>query len=232
MKKTIEHIKTNIKMLSNLNLFVSTKEDRKKENARKLFHVVGGLFLPFFVLLLPQKICILLNIVVLIPLLIIDYNNWILFFNKIPKGNLITQLLRDYECVKGKLTGLSWLLIGTLIVITVFNKYIVSLSIAILIIGDASAALIGKNFGRIKICGKKTLEGTLSFIISGCLVYVCFYNFIFPANIIFNTYFVLFSIIVSAIVELFSKNINIDDNFALPLSFCLSYKIFSMFLIG
>lgn len=225
-EQIIKHIVA-LKELSILsgNIFVSTKEERIKENKRKFFHILGGMILPFAMIYIPQKICIILNIIVLIPLLIADYNNWLLLFNKIPKGNIITQLLREHEIIKGKLNGLSWMLIGTLCIITLFDKYLASLSMAIFIISDAVAALIGKNFGRIKICCNKTLEGTISFILSSFIVYLIFTNFIFPKKVNFNILFISLSIFTSSIVELFSKNINIDDNFSLPLSFCLTYTI-------
>lgn len=198
-----------------------TKNDCRKENIRKILHIFGGMLIPIFILLLPNRICIILNIVVLLPVLIIDYNNWFYFLNKIPKGNLIIQLLREHEMIKGKLNGLSWLLLGTFAVICFCDKYLSALSIAVFIVGDAMAAIIGKNFGKIKLCCNKTLEGTLSFVLSSGFIGVCFLRYIFPD---FNIYYIIFAILISSIVELVSKNIGVDDNFTLPLSFCVVYK--------
>ena len=201
-----------------------TKNDCCKENIRKILHIFGGMLIPIFILLLQNRICIILNIVLLLPVLIIDYNNWFYFLNKIPKGNLIIQLLREHEMIKGKLNGLSWLLLGTFAVICFCDKYLSALSISIFIIGDAMAAIIGKNFGKIKLCCNKTLEGTLSFILSSCIIAFGFVKYIVPETCIFNIYYITFAIFISSIVELVSKNIGVDDNFTLPLSFCMVYK--------
>ena len=123
--------------------------------------------------------------------------------------------------IKGKLNGLSWLLLGTFAVICFCDKYLSALSIAVFIVGDAMAAIIGKNFGKIKLCCNKTLEGTLSFVLSSGFIGVCFLRYIFPD---FNIYYIIFAILISSIVELVSKNIGVDDNFTLPLSFCVVYK--------
>ncbi len=224
-EQILSHVQalTELKKLSK-SLMVTTKEERVQERKRKLFHLIGFI-IPVMLLYMSQTWLLILNLCCLIPLLIADYNKWILWLNKVPKGNLITQLLREHELIKGKLSGVSWLLIGTLLITTLFDKYIASLSMAILVAGDAFAAIIGKNFGRIRLCGGKSLEGTLAFIFAGFMVYSFFGYFVFPVYIYFDFTYIVLAIVFSAIVELVAKNICIDDNFAIPVVFCLVYRI-------
>lgn len=221
-------------------LFVSSKKERHDENVRKIFHFLG-IILPFMVIFFSQKKAIILLLIVLIPVLIADYNNFALLTKNIPHSNIILQLFRKQELVKGKLSGLSWLLIGLLISICMFDKYIVSLSIIVLIVGDASAALIGKNFGRIKLCNK-TLEGTISFIVTSIIASYIFINTFLKSNTvikllkipetitIFNPTYIFVAIIISSIIELTAKNVSIDDNFAIPVTFCVTYEILKILI--
>ena len=218
------------------NFFTSTKEERRSENIRKIFHFLG-IVIPFMILFFSQKVAILILIVILTPTLIADYNNFVLFVKKVPHSNIILQLFRDYELIKGKLSGFSWLLIGILLSVSVFDKYLASLSVAVLIVCDAVAALIGKNFGRIKLCGAKTFEGTLSFIISGIAISFIFVKYIFtsthlaeilhytPIGYELNSLYIGMAIFFSSIVELTAKDIGVDDNFAIPVVFCLTYHV-------
>ena len=220
-------------IMSQGGIFTSTKEERHKENIRKAFHFCG-LIIPLMILLLSQKVSILILLCILIPVLIADYNNFAIRYKNIPYSNVLLQLFREEELVKGKLSGFSWLLIGLLLSIVAFDKYLVALSMSILIVGDACAALIGKNFGKIKLCGSKTFEGTFAFIVFGSITALVCTEYVFnQSNFLkdvieytnFDSLFVCFAVVVASIVELTSKSIEIDDNFAVPLSFCLTYDI-------
>ena len=203
----------------------TTKEEKIFEIKRKCFHLILGILLPVLTIYIEKKVAIITLLFIAIPFIIIDYNNLSMVLKKIPRGNFIIQLFREYEMIYGQLCGLSWVFIGCLIVLSNFDRYFVSLSMAILIFCDASSALIGKNFGRIKICGKKTLEGTLAFFIIGIIVIFIYQKYIFPSNLSLKTSYLLTSLFVSSIVELVAKNIMLDDNFAIPVSFCFTYKV-------
>ncbi len=220
--------------------FVSNEKERHEENLRKSFHLCG-IIIPFMILYFTQTSAIILTISILIPVLIADYNNFALILKKTNYLNKILKLFRQNELIKGRLSGFSWLLIGILIIVTLFDKQIAALSVSILIISDACAALIGKNFGKIKLCGTKTLEGTIAFIVSGLATSFLFIKYILKSQfvlqmlvntktitIIFVPEYVCIAILLSAIVELVAKNIEINDNFAVPLSFCLTYKILTI----
>ena len=212
-------------------LFTSSAEARKAEFKRKCFHFFG-LGFSFAIVLLPQKIAILTAMTILVPLLIADYNNLLSWLKKLPRGDIFINLLREHELVHGQLCGLSWIFIGALAVVTLFDKYLASMAMAVLIFGDAFAALIGKNFGHIKLCGK-TLEGSIAFVVFGTLIIFFYQYYILPQiglGLLFNTKFLFCAVVMSAITELVAKQILIDDNFAIPLMFCLTYRILTIII--
>lgn len=222
-------------------LLVSTKEERYRENIRKAFHALG-IIIPFAILFLNRKTAIILLIIATILLLIADYNNFFVLLKRNSFLKKFILLFREKELTKGKLTGLSWLLIGMLVTISAFDKQVVALSFVVLIFGDAFAALIGKNFGKVKLCGSKTLEGLLAFIISSIVASFFFIKYVMQSVILSQVFefkkmslistanitYIVIAILFSAITELIAKDIEIDDNFAIPVVFCVTYTIMTI----
>ena len=86
---------------------------------------------------------------------------------------LFDKMLKDHE-LKGKLTGATWVMISSTIVILLFPKEIAVISLVFLSIGDTMAGLFGRSYGRVRI-GNKTLEGFLAGFFS-CLMISFLYN--------------------------------------------------------
>lgn len=125
-------------------------------------------------------------------------------------------MLRKHELKKKKLilTGASWVLISAVLTVLIFPKVIAVIAFMILIVSDISAALVGRKWGRTKL-GKKSLEGTLAFMISGLLV-VIIVGFLFKADIYFFIAGTL-GAIVGGIAELYAKQLKLDDNLSIPM---------------
>ena len=83
------------------------------------------------------------------------------------------KMLKDHE-LKGKLTGASWVMISSSMVIVLFSKEVAVISLVFLSIGDTIAGLFGRNYGKIRI-GNKTLEGFIAGFLS-CLIVSLFYK--------------------------------------------------------
>ncbi len=191
------------------------------EIKRKIFHIFGLLF-PILTYYLDTKLLLKISLCVVIPMIIIDYNNIMFRLLKKMKIYILLNLLRKKERKYGVLCGLSWIFIGYIMILSLCEKNLVIIAMSVLIVCDAFAAIIGKNFGTIKICNK-SLEGTLSFVLSGYLV-VCILSYYLPTGNM-NTQYLIVSLIFSAIVELFSNRLRLDDNFSVPLSFCFFYNM-------
>ncbi|MCL1971668.1 MAG: hypothetical protein FWG57_01615 [Endomicrobia bacterium] len=101
-----------------------------------------------------------------------------------------------------KVSGILGTLSGALITILLFpNKYMVMASFLYLAFGDAFAALIGKTFGKHKIFGGKSLEGSAA----------CFVACLIAGLFLFNWKFALAGAAIATIVEAVPWPIN--DNF-------------------
>ena len=124
-------------------------------------------------------------------------------------------LLREHELdhKKKNLNGATYVLLSALISVLIFPKVIFITAFSILIISDSAAALIGRKFGKRKFLSK-SLEGTLTFFVSACIVVL----FTPKVSGFSEEYFIGFiAAFVGAIVENVSFRL-IDDNLSIPLS--------------
>jgi dolichol kinase len=124
-------------------------------------------------------------------------------------------LLREHELdhKKRNLNGATYVLISALISVLIFPKVIFISAFSILIISDSLAALVGRKFGKHQFLSK-SLEGTLTFFISACIVIL----FTPKVGGFFEEYLIGFiAAFVGAIVENISFKL-VDDNLSIPLS--------------
>jgi len=135
-------------------------------------------------------------------------------------------LLRTHEVDKKKknLNGATYVLLSALISILIFPKVIFITAFSILIVSDSLAALIGRKFGENKFL-LKSLEGTLTFFVSACIVV-----FFTPKVANFQVEFIIgfAGAFVGAIVENISFGL-IDDNLSIPLS--VGFTMWGMYLL-
>ncbi|MCX5799778.1 MAG: SEC59/DGK1/VTE5 family protein [Candidatus Eisenbacteria bacterium] len=115
------------------------------------------------------------------------------------------ELVREHE--RDTLLGATSLVISGLLTAYCFEKSIVVASLLFLTVGDTTAAMIGKTYGRTPIFGK-TFEGSLACFLS-CLVMAM----VVPG-------IPLFVGIAGALTATFFEllPIPIDDNFRIPLA--------------
>ena len=135
-------------------------------------------------------------------------------------------LLRKHELdhQKKNLNGATYVLISALISVLIFPKVIFISAFTILIISDSLAALIGRKFGRKKFLSK-SLEGTLTFFISACIVIL----FTPKVGGFMEEYVIGFiGAFVGAIVENISFRL-IDDNLSIPLA--VGFTIWGLYLL-
>jgi dolichol kinase len=127
-------------------------------------------------------------------------------------------MLREHEIndKKKTLTGATYVLLAATLVVAIFPKVFVIPAIAVLILGDIAAALLGRKFGRHKFLAK-SLEGTLSFFVVGCLVILVTPKIQgLPEEYIIG----FLAVAAGAIAENISYGWA-DDNLTIPISMCL-----------
>ncbi|HHN81617.1 MAG TPA: hypothetical protein ENN11_03235 [Methanomicrobia archaeon] len=113
-------------------------------------------------------------------------------------------LLRSEE--RHTLGGQTYFALGAFISILLFPKNIAIAAIAVLVIGDSAAAMIGMTFGRHRIYGKKTLEGFLGCLAVSTLICV----------ILLTPIVAIAGGIVGALSELVTFRLN--DNLTIPIA--------------
>jgi dolichol kinase len=119
---------------------------------------------------------------------------------------LIGPIIRDHE-VKGGFTGASYILTTSTIVIMAFPKSIAIAAITYIIIGDIAAALVGRTWGRHRLFGRKTVEGS-----SACLLSLVLVSFLIPG---LPAAAGIPGAVAATVTEAFSGKV--DDNLAVPI---------------
>ena len=114
-------------------------------------------------------------------------------------------ITREFE--KNRLTGASYVMLASLIVLLFFDKYTCIAALLIMSYSDTAAALIGRLYGKTRIFDK-TLEGSFAFFTVSFLIIL----FLYPQ---IDFLFSFIAIIVVTLVELFSL-FKIDDNLSVP----------------
>jgi dolichol kinase len=180
-----------------MGLFPVDEIKRKAFHLLTLIYILAYWFLPFGYVAWGMGIVVFIVAAgETVRLKVPSFNAWIL--------KVLGGVHRQQE--EGKVSGLPWTLSGSFLTMLIFkDKRVVLLSLLYLAIGDAFAALFGRRFGRHKIIGGKTLEGSLA-----CLC-VCFLiGFLF-----LDWKMSLVTAVFVTILELIPWPLN--DNFWMPL---------------
>lgn len=142
-----------------------------KNAGRKLYHVLGGLGLLSLYLLLDRRRAFLAYAALLAVALSFD-----LFRFAVPRFNAwamarMTSLLRPGEA--RKLNGTPTYILGVALTLLLFPETIAVAAILFLVVGDVAATTIGESWGRTKVRGGKSLEGSAAFVAAALLTGFC-----------------------------------------------------------
>lgn len=185
------------------------------ELARKVIHLCS-LSIPIAYSYLTYRAMLSVLVPITVVAFAIDYGRYYVgWLNKL-FNILVGPILRPHERDSSKklLSGGSYVLISACLSILFFPKVIAISAFSILIISDASSALIGRRFGKRHFLDK-SLEGTLAFIASAWIVI-----FIAPKVIgVWEEYAIgMIAAVLGAIIEAASVTLRFDDNFSVPLT--------------
>lgn len=180
--------------------------------ARKVWHISGVAVLCAIYLYMPYDKLIPVGGFLTVLVFLIDFCRL-----KFSSFNNFTQkvfgiFLRKEE--KKKLTGLSYMVLGTYLVAVLFPEEVVLTSYLFLGLGDPAASYVGILYGKNKI-GAKSFEGSMaSFIVCALVSMVLFSHFELFAHRIFIA--VPIAALIGSVSELVQVKY-IDDNMSLPM---------------
>lgn len=115
-----------------------------------------------------------------------------------------------------RFNGATWVLITATVLTAVFPIEIAAAAIAMGLIGDAAAALVGRSIGQTHIFGsEKTVEGTIAFVVAAAPVVFVVPGLVISAGLV--------GAIVGACVE--ATRMPLNDNFSVPVAIAVSMII-------
>jgi dolichol kinase len=178
------------------------------ELLRKSIHL-SGLILPVIYFFLDKPTMLIFAGILAGITIAIELVKWIFpgfgnFFFQI-----FAPLLRTHER-KGAITGATYYLISAFLCILFFAKTLAVVCIFFMVLGDLAAALVGKKWGRTKLIGAKSLEGSAACFVV-CAAVVCAAIALVKLHPVIG----IIGALVATIVELLP--FPVDDNLTVPL---------------
>ena len=188
----------------------------RQEIYRKLIHL-SSLWMPAAIYFLERKIALLVFAVSMIAVLAYEIvrrqrNVWARVLDWVFGG----ALRPDEKGRRFKPSGAIYVLIAAFLSALVFPRLVAVTALAMMLTGDAAAALMGRRFGRVRILDK-SLEGALAFFVAA-LATAGVIAAVVPAAESRYMYAATAAALAGAAVELVSKRLHIDDNLAAPLA--------------
>jgi dolichol kinase len=134
-----------------------------KHIGRKLYHLFGGLGLLSLYYLLGRREALLCYGVLVLAVLAVDITRLrVPAFNQFIQSHF-SSFIRKNEA--NKLTGTAPYVLGIGLTLLWYRTDIATAAVCFLAFGDVAATTIGERWGRTKISGDKSLEGTVAFAV-------------------------------------------------------------------
>lgn len=135
-------------------------------------------------------------------------------------GVAVGFMIRPRE--RKSFSGSTTIVFAGLLVYLFYDLPVAAAAMVIIIVGDPAAAVIGRIVGKIRFSNKKSLEGTLAFIMFSLLGMLLIPGLDFQLGLI--------GVLVGALIEILP--IPVDDNISVPIlaggamQFMLAYQMF------
>lgn len=179
----------------------------KDEFKRKLVHF-GSSAIGLSILYFDREIILPALIIISIIFPLLDY---LRISNKSVSNfydTYFSSITRSFE--SNKFTGATFVFLGAILTYILFSQKVAGISLIIMSLSDAMAAIIGVGYGKTKLMDK-SLEGSFAFFLTTFIILYFFKISVITA--------LLVSILVT-IIELIDLP-NINDNVSIPISAAL-----------
>lgn len=194
--------------------------------ARKAWHFLGVLLILGLYLYLDRNEAIRWISVATFIFLSVDILRQHFVFLNEALLKIFAPIMRDHE--QHHLSGVSYLLIGVFFIIYFFSKEVVTLALLFLAIGDPLASLVGLHFGKDKLIGHKSLQGSFAAFLACTILAALYY---YSQNMMVERILIvsLLSGLIGAVAELIPVG-PLDDNLTFPiLSSFMLWLLFYVF---
>ena len=196
----------------------------REEVKRKLIHL-SSLWMPTAMVLLPRwPLCIALTVMLVLNLLV-----------EHARANRVRVITPLYDFFFGRMLRQepepgAWIISGgpyvfasAALTLALFAPPAAPAAMAVMLLGDTAAALIGRRFGKHKAWNGKSWEGVAAFLVAGFLGASLFLALGGAAPALYG--WALIGVFPAAAAELFEKQLRLDDNFSIPLVMGLALTI-------
>ncbi len=134
-------------------------------------------------------------------------------------------ILRPHELAGDKFCGATWVGIAACLNFLLFKKEIAVTGFIILVISDALAAIVGRNYPS-RPFFEKSVSGAAAFAVSGFIILI-------SCGIIFDSrpWFYIFGLFALFCVTMFESRpsfLQVDDNFTIPIGFGVIMTFFDI----
>jgi diacylglycerol kinase (CTP) len=213
--------------LGSFNMMAEFKKRSDMHWARKIWHMAGVSAMTLLYCVLPNQWALTLMVSVLVPALILDFVR--LRNSEINKTvfKIFKPIMRESEAKS--LAGTTYLLSGVTVVLFLFPREVVIPALLFLAFADPLASFFGIRFGKDKIFGHKSVQGTLAaFIICATLLGL----YLYLTEMLIEKIFIVSILggIIGALAELVPIG-KMDDNFTLPILSAIGLYL-TFFLFG
>lgn len=180
--------------------------------ARRLWHFSGvmGMFAIYF--FLSRQQCLRVALVLSTFLVFLDVAR--LRFEGL--NNVLTGIFKPFmrESERHRIAGSTFMLVGVTLIVYLYSKKVVLLALLFLAIADPLAAFIGINFGKDKLIGNKSLQGSSAAFVA-CFALTFGYCSVLGMMTDRLLIVSLLGGIIGALSELIPVG-SLDDNFVFP----------------
>lgn len=180
--------------------------------ARKIWHMAGVFSMFCVYVLAPELVSYTILAIAVVLFLPIDFlrqkypalNDWMVHAFK--------PIMRTHEI--HRIAGTTYLLSGVCVIVALFPRPVVALTLLFLAFADPIASFVGIKYGKDKVFGHKSIQGFMAaFVVCALLtaVFLSYFSIMIDRVIVVS----LLAGLIGALAELIPIG-KMDDNFTLP----------------
>lgn len=191
----------------------------RDELRRKLVHL-SSLWMPLVMVFLPQMrwwLAVFFGVLCFGSLLVEHaYANGNTAVVKVYRIFFRDMLRKEPVPGQWVISGGPYVFAAACLSLLLFPAPIAACGMAVMLLGDTAAALIGRKWGKHKLVNGKSLQGFVGFFAFGSLG--CFAFLALGGFPLHAYYYAIAGVLLADLAELFEKQIKLDDNFSIPLA--------------